>query len=178
MSGDPNWSVEKELLWKVAELMPVGGTVLELGSGYSTQWFVDQGCTTYSVEHDTIWLNKVPGAHYIHAPINEYGRHNRMPRSIGKRFPEAVGWYNPKTLRKHLPKEYDLILVDGPPRDFGRIGFYIHLGLFRSDVPIVLDDMHRCDDLWMARLVAEKLERDLLIVNNKQGHKPFGIIKP
>ena len=174
---DPNWSVEKALLQTVQKMLPVGGTLLELGSGYSTAWFVEQGYTIYSVEHDTVWLNKVPGAHYIHAPIDGWGRHNRIPRSLGKRFPEATGWYNPKSLRKHLPKDYDLILVDGPPRDFGRVGFLVHLDLFRKDVPIVLDDMHRPDDLLMERIVAERLERDLLIVNNKAGHKPFGIIK-
>ncbi len=175
---DPNWSVEQALLNKVAEILPIGGTVLELGSGYSTSWFVDMGFKTYSIEHDTVWFGKVPGAHYIYAPIQPFGKGNRIPRSLGKRFPEASGWYDPKSLRKKLPTEYDLILVDGPPRDIGRIGFLVHFDLFRHDVPIIFDDMHRPDDLWMARMVAERLEKDLLIVNNKATHKPFGVLLP
>lgn len=184
------WEVEDVLLERIKtelfrlgyfpglEFPPGAGTVLELGSGYSTQWLVDRKCKVFSIEHDKQWIGKVKGAKYIHAPIALYGRGHRLLRSLAKRFPEAQGWYNPKTLRKHLPKEYDLILVDGPPRDFGRVGFLQNIDLFRHDVPIVLDDLHRPDDLLMARMLAEKLERDLLITNNINGKKPFGVLLP
>ena len=46
---------------------------------------------------------------------------------------------------------YDLILVDGPLGTIGRSGFYRNLALFRPDVPIILDDVDRKDELKLLK---------------------------
>ena len=172
------WALDDSTFNKVFELLPIGKTILELGSGESTKLFKEKGYNVISIEHDINFINQVKNVQYIHAPIIGWSKGNKIPRSLEKRFPEAKGWYDPKTIRKYLPNNYDFIIVDGPTREFGRIGFYIHFDLFRHDVPIIFDDMHRSDDLMLARIVAEKLERDLLVTNNKKGYKPFGLVLP
>jgi hypothetical protein len=176
--NDPNWTVDAALLDYIYQILPVGKTVLELGSGYSTRRFCDHGYKVFTVESDPTWVNVVKEATYIHAPIQPWGRSNRPLKSVLKRCPEHTGWYDPKTLRKLLPKEYDLILVDGPCRDYGRSGFFCHFDLFRHDVPIIFDDLHRPDDYYIARRCAEALELDLTIKNNGPNKKPFGVILP
>jgi len=163
---------------KLFELVPEGGTILELGSGYSTYVYDQCGYKVISVEHNLEFLNKVPNATYIHAPIELYDAKYQLPHSIKKRIYEHTGWYNRKALGEALVHlRYDCIVVDGPPSHFGRSGFYANLGLFKFDgIPIVFDDMHRIDDLYIAQRVAQKIGRDFLIINNNIGEKPFGIV--
>lgn len=178
--GDGGYSVDEALLQYIFDTLPVGKTILELGAGESTKRFKEHGYNVISVEHDVNWINIVPGVTYIHAPIELYEGKYDLPPSLKKRVDSVhTGWYNRKALAEGLlGRHYDLVLVDGPPRNYGRTGFIHHINLFKlSDIPIIFDDMHRRDEMVLARRVAAELKRDLLIKNNGYeiiGHKPNG----
>jgi len=178
MNKDPDWCMSDAMMDKIFELVPEGGTILELGSGYSTYALDQCDYKVITVEHDCRFLNKVPNATYIYAPIELYSASYPQLNSIKKRINDHTGWYNREALSQGLlNRTYDCIVVDGPPRDYGRSGFYANLNLFNCvGVPIIFDDLHRLDDLFVAECVAQKLGRDLLITNNGEGKKPFGIV--
>lgn len=178
MNKDADWTISDAMMDRIFKLVPDGGTILELGSGYSTYVYDQCGYKVITVEHNPVFLNKVPNATYIYAPIELYSATYPQLNSIKKRIHEHTGWYNRAALRAGLcNRTYDCIVVDGPPRDYGRSGFYANLELFRcNEIPIILDDLHRLDDLFVAECVAQKLGRDLLITNNGEGKKPFGIV--
>lgn len=131
--------------------------LLELGSGWGTG-VLSNFSEIYSVEHDPRWVGQYR-SHYIHAPIVD-------------------GWYDVEVLKKELPKEYDLILVDGPPGYIGRDGFLKNIHLFRMDVPIIIDDVHRQAELDLLIKTAEKLNREYKIYNDENGESRFGVIFP
>jgi hypothetical protein len=191
--GDGGYSVDEALLMWVYDKVRPGSTILELGSGKSTSEFRDHGYKVISIEHDPVYVGKEPGVRYIYAPIELYNEtDNIQPNSLKKRVHGHTGWYNREAIRTGLAGlHYDLILIDGPPRNFGRSGFLTNIALFNCDrATLVFDDMHRPDDLYVARRVAAILERDLLITNNgseivgqksngdmkAQEKKPFGIL--
>ena len=189
---DGGYSVDEALLMWVYDNLSPGQTILELGSGKSTEEFKAHGYNVISIEHDLEWVGKVPGVQYIHAPIEPYDdKLNPFPNSLKKRIHGHTGWYNREAIRTGLEgKAYNLVLVDGPPRNFGRSGFLVNFNLFYPNVTILMDDMHRPDDLYIARRIAGLTGRDLLITNNgseivgqknngdmkAQEKKPFGIL--
>jgi len=179
INADPNWTTSPECLeyihWRIP---PTCGSILELGSGFSTQWFTDQLHFVTAIEHDPLFINIVPGVTYIHAPIELYGPDNPFPASIQKRTGNQVGWYNRAILKENLAdKDWHLIFVDGPPNNFGRAGFFINLDIFNTNCPIVFDDMHRINDLYIAQRCAQKLQRKLTIHNDRNNKRPFGVIE-
>ena len=152
-------SIDKELFDFIRSVLPEGKVLLELGSGWASGQF-SQYYTVYSIEHSLQWLGKY-NTNYIHAPIKNK-------------------WYNPGILREKLPDNYDLILVDGPPGFAGsatnRYGFYTYLDLFKTDLTIVFDDVHRKADYELMIRVGKKLQRDVAIFDSKQSQKKFGVI--
>ena len=109
----------------------------------------------FSIEHDPRFLYRYDST-YIYAPIKD-------------------GWYDSKAIEASKPTHYSLILVDGPPQSIGRSGFFWNLRLFRKDVPIVFDDVHRSPEMQLCRRVAEALGRPFTI--HSAGHnRKFGVI--
>ena len=166
------WSISKFLFDFINELLEPGSRIIEMGSGWGTGELA-KNFEMYSIEHDPRFLN-IHHSNYINAPIVEYSDDS---------FPNHIGWYNSDVLTKELPKDYDLILVDGPPGMIGRSGFYRHLGLFRQDVPIILDDVNRKDELNLLKKVERKTGRKAIIhedtclkVENRSKH--FAVLMP
>ncbi|MEX0849103.1 MAG: hypothetical protein WD055_02645 [Candidatus Dependentiae bacterium] len=147
------WSIAKELFDHIKELLPKGSTLLEFGSGWASGEF-SKHYTVYSVEHDPFFLNQY-NTNYIYAPIKD-------------------SWYDPNILAEDLPKDYDLILVDGPVGNIGRYGFYVYFDLFRKDVPIIIDDVNRPEEYRLMMDLVDMLGRsyEIYTVNTKQ----YGII--
>jgi hypothetical protein len=190
---NPGWSVDPELFEYVKKLVPPPATVLELGSGASTLRWASLGYKVITIEHDQAFVkpntNRIT---YVYAPIEPFGPSNPQLPSTLKRIPDHTGWYNRDAVAKGLRDvSYDCIVVDGPTGDIGRSGFFANLNLFpRLDVPILFDDQHRLDDLYIALRVATRLGRDLLITNNgetpvaqkpngdwkAEAKKPFGVV--
>jgi len=149
------WSITKELFDFIRSELPEGKVLLELGSGWGSSQF-SQYYTVYSIEHNPRWLGKY-NTNYIHVPIKNK-------------------WYNPEILKKKLPDNYDLILVDGPPGFIGRNGFYTHLNLFNTDLTIIFDDVDRKTEYELMIRVGQKLQRNIVILNSDESHKKFGVI--
>jgi len=118
--------------WIRAKL-PDGKHILELGSGDVSTQYLSAYYRLTSVEDKAEFLNRYP-SRYIHAPLVD-------------------GWYD-TTILEALPKDYDLILVDGPVGSEPREGFLRNLRLFRTDVPIVIDDTWREVERKMAAKLA------------------------
>lgn len=115
-------SIAEECFRVMEALLPENKVLLELGSGRATNIFA-RLWKVYSVEHDPKWLNRAKGSMYIHAPLVD-------------------NWYDAKTLKSHLPKKYDMLLVDGPPGEYRK---YLneHLSLFKKGVIWIVDDSYR-----------------------------------
>ena len=84
------YSISKELY---AHIISNHKIVLELGSGVGTELLSDH-CKMHSIEHDKRYVGKYNSTYY-HAPI-------------------VRGWYDVSRLHT-IPKEYDCLLIDGPP---------------------------------------------------------------
>lgn len=148
-------SIDKELFDFIRQILPDNKTILEFGSGWGSGE-LSKYYTVFSVEHDKRWLNKYK-THYIYAPIKN-------------------GWYDIEVLKKQLPIDYDLILIDGPPRTIGREGFYKNLALFKTNIPIIFDDIHRLKDYQHMINVAQILNREPKIFSTRD--KQFGVLLP
>ena len=137
------WSLDKEIYDWVLENIPKGSTILELGSGRSTQEFCKY-YKMYSVEHSKKWLNKSDSI-YIYAPIREYSGYR---------------WYDIDALKVNLPTEYSLLIVDGPPGTIGRMGYIYNYNLFRDDIPIIVDDTSRPEENSISKALQEQYRKN------------------
>jgi len=153
-----HWAIGGGIRAAIAQLVPKGSTILELGSGSGTKQLAEK-YTMWSIEHDEKWIGHCNIANYIFAPITTLSDGNTQ-------------WYDPTILANLIPENYDLILVDGPPGKYGREGFILHHDLFRTDVPIVIDDTIRKEEAEIARELAYKLNRPLYVFWN------FSVIVP
>lgn len=119
------WAIDPEVYEFILKNLPEGSTILELGSGIGTS-ILAKRYTMYSIEHDLKFVGRYR-SNYIYAPIHD-------------------GWYNVELIQQKLPEKYDMILVDGPPAEIGRIGFWKNADLFNLDCLIVFDDTNRPKD--------------------------------
>ena len=124
----------------------------------------------HSIENYEEWVDKYDSI-YIHAPIKSYNESgiwwdDNEPYTAPEGIPGEKGWYNPDIVKENLPNKYDLILVDGPNGLFGRGGFYKHLDLFNTNVPIVIDDVNREAERVILEKVSEKINKDYKILDD------------
>jgi hypothetical protein len=148
-----NWMIPKEAIEWIFENIPKGSTILELGSGYGTE-ILSKSYKMYSIEQDKDLLNKFD-SNYIYAPISD-------------------GFYS-RDFLKNLPEKYDLIIIDGPTKSSGgRLGLIDNIDLFKLDCNILIDDVHREDELTLLIKISEIVKRDYIIIFS--GNKKFGII--
>lgn len=147
--------IEKIVFDRICEIIPSGSHILELGSGkVSTGAF----CTRFnvtSVDDNPEYLGIYP-AKYIYAPL-------------------VNGWYDPDMIYANIPKDYDLIFIDGPAGTGNRNGFLHNLALFRLDVPMVFHDTHRQAERELCENVAKVLRKKPEFIVNRGGDN-FGII--
>ena len=167
MGDDANHSISAHLESFIHRTLKPDDTILELGSGAGTLRLCED-YRVFSVEHDKKWLARSP-ATYIYAPIAPF----RKPCAD---FPDDTGWYDRDVLRRELPHDYRLILVDGPPNFIGRGGFYKWRELFRFDVPVIIDDIHRERERKMIGLLSKELRRPYTVYAWERRH--FGVILP
>lgn len=149
-----SWMLPKEAIEWILENIPKGSNILELGSGYGTE-ILSKSYKMYSIEQDEDWLYKFD-SNYIYAPIKD-------------------GFYSREHLRD-IKIEYDLLIVDGPTKSSGgRLGMIDNIDLFILDCDILIDDVHREDELKLLIKISEVVKRDYIIIfcDNKK----FGIIK-
>ena len=167
------WSIDVECYEKILEILPKGKTILELGSGSGTG-ILGEKYNIISIEHDKKWVDKYKSK-YIYAPlIQDYNN----PR---------IYWYDTNILKKNiLTIDYDLILVDGPPRSASpnkmtRDGFRRNIKLFNlNDVYIIFDDIHRIEEMESMKRLVKELNVKYETFDSGVGNtsKKFGLIYP
>jgi hypothetical protein len=162
--------VSNSFVEDIFRIIPRSSTILELGSGATTQT-LSQRYNMISIEENIEYLHKDRST-YIHAPLQEHKR--------TKQFPEEGCnlWYNSDVIRKEVPTlRYDALVIDGPSKGNHRAGLWKYRSLFNWDVPIFVDDLNN-EIVW--RLVRH-LCRDLGIsdVQIKDIHyrKCYGILR-
>ena len=173
MSGFGGWSMTEICFNYIREILPSGKTILELGSGWTTGELAKH-YKMYSIESESNWIERYDSI-YIHAPIKIYGTESwwddkpfKAPEDISHEdgTDKQKGWFNPEIVKNNLPEHYDLIIVDGPNGIYGRGGFYKYLDWFKTDVPIVIDDVNRKPEGELIKLVSKKLGREYKILSD------------
>ena len=154
------WALDKEAFRRIDDIVYPGETILELGSGAGTSILIEMGFFVYSVESDPRWVTLRAGGELLYAPLKD-------------------GWYDTFLIKRYAPKDYSLLIVDGPVGSGKRIQIMKHLHLFRSDVPWLIDDTHRPHEAKMAEVIARELNFHLEAVDttNETG-KQFCILTP
>jgi len=147
---------------KALKLVGPNSKILELGSGDGTHRLSKSFDSVVSIEHDEKYITE----YSIHVPLAPY----KDPH-----FTEASWWYDPVKLKKALPNDYDLIIVDGPKGNQGRAGFYTYLDLFKVDVPILFDDVYRMWDFRLMGAVANRL-RVPAVLHTPHPRRWFGVV--
>jgi hypothetical protein len=129
-----NWRALPSMINWIKGHVPLGRTILELGSGDGTTRELCRGYRLFSVEHNQEWLNRYP-SHYIYAPLER-------------------GWYSGLS-RNVLPDLYDLLIIDGPPGK-DREGIIQSFGIFRMDAAVVIDDVEREPEKRIIKFLLER----------------------
>lgn len=163
------WSISQNLFDHVTRTVPAGGTVLELGGGKSTSAFSSL-YKVITIDNDPQYIPILPGNVIIHAPL--------VPFKCDL-FPSNTSWYDPDKIRGGLQGlDYDVIVVDGPVGGTGgRGGFSQNLDLFKTNVPIFFDDVHREAEWRLIKTVAKYLKVPYTVYDTDQ-RKNYGLILP
>lgn len=149
------WAIPREAFEWIYNNIPHGSKILELGSGNGTKELVKY-YSVFSIEENEKWVGVVPTSNYIYSPLKQYPNANK----------HSCCWYDVDYL-KDLPKDYDLIIIDGPVGN--NRGNFIHFKeLFKSDVPYVIDDTNREGDKKMALQLAESLGKEFIEIKGWQ----------
>lgn len=160
-----NWAIEESLFNHIKALLPEGKTILELGSGTGTTELL-KCWNVVSIEHDKVYADQLTNT-CIFAPLT--------PHKALRNHEGPMEWYDRDILIPALKGlEYDLLLVDGPPRKT-RCGIVKYIHLFNWDIPIIFDDLQRPADRAIINSVASKLQRPYTTYGYLPG-KPFGVI--
>ena len=131
------WTIARDLWSHVRPMLRPGLVTLETGSGLSTLLFDAAGCRHTALEHDPRFAAPSPSV----VDVRLVGR----PR-----------WYDWKPSHP-----FDLILVDGPPKDRGpRSGILRVLQhCLHDETILILDDTHRKPERELADRIAAQFGR-------------------
>ena len=143
------WSIEKELLNYIRNILSNGKSILEFGSGKGTDALLEFYKVT-SIEHNTRFsFKRKENHHCIFVPIQD-------------------GWYQHDCVEAALEKPYDLIIVDGPP-GLLRKGILKNLNLFKKiRTPVIFDDVNRELDKEIMSVFCNELKYNHKIINGEK----------
>ncbi|OUV40450.1 MAG: hypothetical protein CBC63_01175 [Euryarchaeota archaeon TMED103] len=140
------WMLPDEVITWINDNLSKECTILEFGSGHGSV-ALSSRFQLISVEHDEKWLNLSNGR-YIHAEI--------VQNPISSLY-EQTGWYNAESL-VDLPTFVELIIVDGPPGNIGRIGIIHHLASLPKSNYWIIDDTDREAEALLLESLVSKLD--------------------
>lgn len=128
----------------LADRLWVGARVLEIGAGTGTE-ALSKLYEVTAIEHAPKWIDLYPEVDYIHAPLVDFEDDYFVTNTM---------WYDREKLQ-NLPllEAFDAIIIDGPPGNVGRGGFFRNIDLFKSSL-YIFDDTHRLWDFRNAGRVA------------------------
>ena len=147
------WSISEDMIKWIINNIPFNSIILELGSGLGTIE-LSKFYNVHTVEHDEKWLNKTDKVKYIFAPLVDE-------------------WYDVEILKKELPKQYDLLIIDGPIHE-KRLNILHNLTLFDFTGIIIIDDTNREGDYTMSLKISEVYNKKITRIKNEE--KEFTIL--
>ncbi len=161
----------------IKDILPEGKTILELGSGHGT-YELSKHYKMYSVEHHPSWVGRYDSI-YFQCPVVKqktpvYQKEN-IPPGLAGNLSEFGEWYDIDTVINKLPKNYDLLLIDGPNSDYRRTNFVSHINKFNKNAIWMFDDCNREYDLETYKKCCYLRNTNYEIVNC--GQKKVGIIR-
>tara|TARA_Y100000766_G_scaffold158221_1_gene136020 strand:- start:6585 stop:7430 length:846 start_codon:yes stop_codon:yes gene_type:complete len=139
-----SWSIGDGILEAVRTLLTKESNILELGSGIGSKSLAEI-CTVYSVEHDSRFLNIHDSVNYINSPLVEI-------KPFGE-FGDTKS-YDFNMIDNDLLKTIDMVIVDGPPENYGRSGLLHNLDMFNDNCIWIVDDVLRTKDQKLANYIA------------------------
>ncbi|HEY3028430.1 MAG TPA: glycosyltransferase family A protein [Pyrinomonadaceae bacterium] len=165
--GNEGYAARTDFLQEVAKkAVTTVGPILECGSGLTTILFGllagRRGVKTYSLEHISEWRTRV----------NQTLQRFQLPKTLVYLCPlreyDGFDWYDPPLAT--LPKEFDLVICDGPPGETrgGRYGLLPVLGeRLPPGAVILLDDTERAGEAevlhrWAAQFNIKISQRQTL----------------
>lgn len=150
-----SWILPNGAFKWIYENFKVGDIILELGSGFGSI-ALSLNYNVYSIEQDKNWIGLSNRVNYILAEIND-------------------GFYDRSVIKNSIPQKYDLLIIDGPTKaSGGRLGFIDNIDLFDLNCPILIDDVHREDEMKLVTLLSKKINREYTIYESD--NKKFAII--
>lgn len=142
----------------IRQLIQDGAVVVELGNRIGLGSLDDKfQILTYDSDHTNISHDKSD-------------RHMHIP--LVSSLSGITEWYDPEILGQLLPENYDLLFVNGPQGRYGKFGLLENIALFKTDIPIIINDTINENEAGIARELAYKLNRPLYAFWN------FSIITP
>ena len=146
-----DWAIGQNLYEWILSNIKKGSKVLELGSGSGTHE-IGKLYDVHCIEHSDKWVNKYDNLTYYYAPIKD-------------------GWYDKDSI-KNIPKDYDLLIFDGPPGNIGRTKVLENLHMFNLNVPIIIDDTHRDVEKNIAKELINKTGKKFVVIkeHNKSAY--------
>lgn len=161
-----DWSITREMYKHIIDILPFGKTILELGSGKSTE-LLSMFYNLISIEENIEYLKNYFNVNMLYVPLKNYESFSL--------FQSEKNWYDINILKQYDLKnqKYDLIIVDGPCANRG--GFFEFLELFNLDNNnckyIFFDDTMTQQHLNVAEKVAEKLKKKINTIQCKVNPK-------
>jgi hypothetical protein len=119
-------AVNESMIFWIMNNFPAGSVIIELGSGSGTTKHLAE-YKLYSVEQDSLYLHRYQ-SEYIFAPLMPY---------------DGKLWYDNQIIKDNIPKDFKLLIIDGPIGDnrVNIIDFFVEL--FSSVETIIIDDYNR-----------------------------------
>lgn len=155
MSNFGGWAIDESTFKWIINNIDFGSNILELGSGTGTIE-LSKYYNMYSIEHNEEYLNLCKNSTYIYSEI-------------------INGFYNIPKIKNLLPKKYDLLLIDGPPKAVSnRNKFLDFINYFNLETNILVDDTNRKSELNLLKELSKISKRKYNIIGNDD--KSFGII--
>lgn len=154
------------------------GPILEVGSGITTiiagLACQRNGQTVHALEHDLDWFRvvrnfiqlwKVKGIALYYAPLKEY------PEFTPEGAKQPLMWYGDID---ELPEKFDVAIIDGPPRKYGREGVYKIMADKIKDAKLIVDDCEDTTQLNLLKDYADPLGKKFEVKGN-QGARNYAV---
>ena len=139
-----NWAVCDGITETIELLLNSSSKLLEFGSGAGSEQLAKH-CSVQSIEHDERFLGMFPNVSYTHAPLVGVKPYMEFNESQ---------WYDFTKIKAELYPKYDLILLDGPPAEYGRSGILRHIKDFDISPIWIVDDVLRTKDQLLANYIS------------------------
>jgi hypothetical protein len=137
---EDGWRLSNEVLIWIVNNFNEDSIIIELGSGLGSK-ILSEKFQIWSIEHDKEWVGKYPNINYIYSPLKVL---------------DTQECYDFDSIQKDLPiDEADLLIIDGPPGIIGRSGVLKFMHLFDKIPTIIVDDIHRQEELMIANAIVD-----------------------